>query len=67
MEKIRFKLEDNAGFLEAHYEEDNRLVEFLLELNGIEGQPGFKLHRIQLLALIKAINEPLNLELAMKR
>lgn len=66
MEKIRFKLEDNVGFLEAHYEQDNRLVEFKLEESTGELRD-FKLHRIQVLALIKALNEPLGLGLSMKK
>jgi hypothetical protein len=66
MERIRFKLEDRIGALEAHYENDNNLVAFNLEDNAGEIR-SFKLHKIQILALIKAINEPLGLGLQMKK
>jgi hypothetical protein len=66
MERIRFKLEDRSGVLEANYKINDNLVAFNLEDNAGEIK-SFKLHKIQILALIKAINEPLGLGLVMKR
>jgi hypothetical protein len=66
MEKIRFTLEDRSGALVANYESGNNLVAFRLEDNSGETRD-FKLHKIQLLALIKAINDPLGLGLVLKK
>lgn len=66
MEKIRFNLEDKTGALEAHYENNNNFVAFDLENKAGEIR-SFKLHKIQILALMKVINEPLGLGLLMKK
>jgi len=67
MTKIRFKLADNVGFLEARYNEDIRHLEFILEQEEGEKVQEFKLHKIQIMALIKALNEPMNLGLVFKK
>ena len=67
MKKIRFKLADNVGFLEAQYNEGIRHLEFILEQEEGEQVQEFKLHKIQVMALIKALNEPMNLGLVFKK
>ena len=67
MKKMKFKLADNFGFLEAQYNEDIRHLEFTLEQEGAAYPQEFKLHKIQVMALIKALNEPMGLGLIFKK
>lgn len=65
MGHIKFKLEDGSG-LACNYIDDTNFVEF--EYQADEGAPVvFKLHKIQMMALLKAVNTPLKLGLDLKR
>lgn len=65
MGHIKFKLEDGSA-LSCDYIDDTNFVEF--ELSSSEGpQVNFKLHKIQIQALIKAVNGPLKLGLELKK
>lgn len=65
MGHIKFKLEDGNG-LACHYIDDTNFVEFEYQAEGAEPVI-FKLHKIQMIALLKAVNTPLKLGLELKR
>lgn len=65
MGHIKFKLEDGTA-LSCDYIDDTNFIEFALSPAGTE-QLNFKMHRIQIQALIKAVNGPLKLGLDLKK
>lgn len=65
MGHIKFKLEDGNA-LACNYVDNTNFIEF--EHQDHDGKTLiFKLHKIQILALIKAINGPLHLGLGVKK
>lgn len=65
MGHIKFKLEDGSA-LSCDYIDDTNFIEFSLSSAGNE-QANFKMHKIQIQALIKAVNGPLKLGLDLKK
>ena len=65
MGHIKFRLEDGSG-LACDYIDDTNFIEFEHKKEG-EQAVTFKLHKIQITALIKAINGPLKLGLELKK
>ena len=64
MDQLKFKLEDGT-FLTTMVNETGNFLEFLYD-NG-EGKRAFKLHKLQVQALLKMINEPMKMGVEWKR
>ena len=64
MKQLKFKLEDGT-FLTAMVNETGNFLEFLYDSG--EGERAFRLHKLQVQALLKMINEPMKIGVEWKR